>query len=134
MKTGRSGPDLSHYRVQPPQEILAVIISWVRTFPLEKDRRRTLWSCCLLAKAWYSSAISSLYESPHLSNRNFDKFARTLCPPVNSHVRNVGLESFVYHLDMGHLAYESSKSLTARLLRRTRISLDTFVAPAVSFS
>ncbi|KAK4939297.1 hypothetical protein LTR10_020386 [Elasticomyces elasticus] len=35
---------------------------------------------------------------------------------------------------MGGLAYESSKSLTARLLRRTRTSLESFASPAVTFS
>ena len=38
------------------------------------------------------------------------------------------------HLDMGMLAYESKKSMTSRLISRTKNSLRTFVGPAVSFS
>ena len=94
----------------------------------------TLWSCCLVSHDWYGVAIPYLYRYPRLVNKNFDLFTRTLCPPINAHVRNVGLEGFVRKLDMGRLAYESTNSLTARLLGRVSSSLEYFVAPPVSFS
>ena len=132
MKVGR---DLPTWPPTPlPVEIIECIVRWVADFPDPLRRQCTLWSCCLISKPWYSVAVRQLYWSPELTTKNFDVFSRTLCPPVNAHVRSVGLETFVLHLRMGGLAYESTKSLTARLLRRTGPSLQTFVAPSVSFS
>jgi len=132
MKIGGNASDAPE--VHLPIEVINNILAFIRLNRNRVQQRHTLWACCLVSKSWYSAAISSLYEAPLLSNKNFDKFARTICPPVNSHVRRIGLENFIHRLDMGKLAYESSKSLTARLLRRTRQSLELFVAPAVSFS
>lgn len=117
-----------------PPEVLELILHHIDKRRPGPERQRDLYSCCVLSKSWYSATVKHLYESPHLTTRNFDLFARTLCPPVSSPVRSVGLEEFVVNLDMGGLAYESTKSLTARLLRRIRLSLETFVAPSISFS
>ena len=78
--------------------------------------------------------MKHLYERPNLTPRNFGEFARTISPPVSARARRIGLEDFVQHVDMGGLAYESRKSTTSRLLSRTKNSLVSFVAPAVSFS
>ena len=128
------GPRLTTPEVPLPTEVLHVILRFVQQFRDSDQRTHALWSFCLVSKSWYTVGISALYEAPVLTNKTFDKFARTLCPPVNSHVRHVGLENLVKRLHMGNLAYESTKSLTARLLRRTRQSLEVFVAPTVSFS
>lgn len=116
-----------------PAEVLGFIISHIESVH-DLETQATLWACCLVSRPWYSTAIGHLYQHPLLNNRNFDKFARTICPPVSSRKPRIGLEEFIKHLDMGGLAYESSKSLTARLLRRTRKSLESFAAPAVTFS
>lgn len=117
-----------------PPEVLELIIEHLirrrRPATIQKD----LWACCLVSKQWYDVAIKYLYQNPILSPRNFSAFANTLSPPVGARVRRIGLEDFVQHLDMGLLAYESKKSTTARLISRTKNSLRTFVAPAVSFS
>jgi hypothetical protein len=120
-------------QVHLPVEVLSYILSFVASFH-DLKIQSTIWACCLVSRSWYAASISHLYAHPLLDNRNFDKFARTLCPPINSHKPRVGLENFIKHLDMGDLAYESSKSLTARLIRRTRNSLLSFAAPAVTFS
>ncbi|KAI1617739.1 hypothetical protein EDD36DRAFT_470262 [Exophiala viscosa] len=116
-----------------PIEVLECIISHIGTVE-DNNTQATLWACCLISRSWYAATISHLYQQPLLNNRNFDKFTRTICPPVSSHKPRVGLEGFIKRLDMGGLAYESSKSLTARLLRRTRNSLESFASPAVTFS
>jgi hypothetical protein len=40
----------------------------------------------------------------------------------------------IKHLDMREIAYESSNSLTSRLINRTKSSLESFLPPAVTFS
>ncbi|RMZ86133.1 hypothetical protein DV737_g34, partial [Chaetothyriales sp. CBS 132003] len=119
-----------------PPEIIQVVIGFLDRQLIQDlaQRQRSLWACCLLSRAWYSGTVKALYRWPLLTGRNFDHFIRTLCPAVHSDTRAIGLERLVVDLDMGALAYESSKHLTARLLRRARHSLETFVAPARSFS
>ncbi|KIX10288.1 uncharacterized protein Z518_01370 [Rhinocladiella mackenziei CBS 650.93] len=116
-----------------PVEVIGLISDYIASTH-NLLTQRTLWACCLVSKAWYSVFVGMLYHHPLLSSRNFDKFARTICPPVNSRKRRIGLGNFVNQLDMSQLAYESSKSITARLLRRTRNSLTWFASPAVTFS
>ncbi len=117
--------------VHLPSEVLQHIIFFVKN---GRDSQRNLWACCLVSRQWYSAALSLLYESPCLTGRNFESFSLTMCPPVNARVRRVEAAQFVRHLDMSALAYESSNSLTARLLRRVKERLETFAAPAKSFS
>jgi hypothetical protein len=117
--------------VRLPVEILSQIISYI---PSGSVGQTTAWACCLVSRQWYSAAISKLYEKPRLTGPNFDKFAAIICPPVNTHVRRIGLEHYVMHLDMSRVAYESKNSQTARLLRRVGPTLRDFIAPATSFS
>lgn len=129
MKIGLdAGPPWSESHL--PVEIIGNIVQHIahsaRSTPI-------LWSCCLVSRDWYRAAVPYLYRYPRLVNKNFDLFTRTLCPPISAHVRKVGLEGFVQRLDMGSLAYESSNSLTARLIGRVAQSLKYFVAPPVSF-
>ncbi|KAL6242625.1 hypothetical protein RBB50_010271 [Rhinocladiella similis] len=131
MKVGHGGYRGSE--VPLPIEVLNLILSYTATLH-DHLTQYTLWACCLVSRSWYAASVSHLYAHPLLGNRNFDKFARTICPPVSAHKPKIGLENFITRLDMSGLAYESSKSLTARLLRRTRNSLESFAAPAVTFS
>lgn len=102
--------------------------------------QRTLWACCLVSRSWYTASVEHLYNRPLLNNRNFDLFVRTIAPSPsmtsNSSRRKprLGLEKLIKHLDMSGLSYESSKSITARLIRRTKDSLESFAAPAITFS
>jgi hypothetical protein len=130
MKIGESlatqGPE-----VQLPVEIITQIVSYL---PSSSLGQRSAWACCLVSRQWYSAAISNLYERPRLTGPNFDKFAVVICPPISAHVHRTGLEHHVKHLDMSGVAYESSNSQTARLLRRVGPTLEAFIAPATSFS
>jgi hypothetical protein len=117
--------------VRLPVETLCQIISYI---PSGSVGQSTLWACCLVSRQWYSAAISKLYEKPRLTGPNFDKFAAIICPPVNTHVRRIGLEHYVMYLDMSGVAYESTNSQTARLLRRVGPTLRDLIAPATSFS
>lgn len=119
---------------QLPPEIIEIIVKHIRLHRSSRAAQRDLWSCCLIAQAWYVVAIKHLYEAPVLMPRNFTDFVRTLSPALSSRTRRIGLEDFVEHLDMGMIAYESQKSTTSRLLSRSKASLKSFVAPAVSFS
>jgi F-box-like len=129
MKIGSTINPEAH--VHLPSEILQYIFSFVN---LGEESQQNLWACCLVSRQWYSAALPLLYESPCLQGRNFENFAWTVCPPVNAHVRRVELAQYVKHLDMSALAYESSNSMTARMLRRVREKLEAFTAPAKSFS
>lgn len=129
-----SQPHLTQTVTHLPPEVLALIVNYVRSYRSARAAQRDLWSFCLVSKDWYASTVKQLYEAPVLSSRNFAEFARTLSPPLSSRVRRVGLEDFVQHLDMGGLAYESKKTITSRLISRTKTSLRSFTAPAVSFS
>lgn len=117
-----------------PDEVLDLVIDSVRQSRAPKAAQKDLWACCLVCRDWYATAVKYLYRAPRLSSRNFGEFARTLSPPIAARSCRVGLEDFVQHLDMGMLAYESKKSMTSRLISRTKNSLRIFIAPAVSFS
>ncbi|EXJ86400.1 hypothetical protein A1O3_03351 [Capronia epimyces CBS 606.96] len=103
----------------------------------------TLWACCLVSRTWYTASIEHLYNRPVLTTRNFDLFVRTIAPSISSTPTSsrrtwrrtpLGLEDLIKHLDMSELSYESSKSITARLVSRTKNSLESFVPPAITFS
>lgn len=117
-----------------PPEVLEIIVQHVQLRRSPRAAQKDLWSCCLVARDWYSVTLKYLYEAPVILPKNFQEFARTLSPALSSRIRQIGLEKLVKHLDMGMIAYESQKSTTSRLLSRTKTSLRSFVAPAVSFS
>ena len=116
-----------------PIEIVDIIVSLAVTDNNLLFRQHQLYSCCLVSRDWYSATVQKLYARPLLGT-NFELFSRAICPPVSSRTVKVGLEHMVVELDMGNLGYESTRSQTARLLRRCGKSLERFVAPAVSFS
>jgi len=115
-----------------PVEIIIKIQSYSLFQANEQCRQHLLSVFCLISKQWYSATISRLYERPLLVNRNFYRFARTLCPLNNSYQPRIG-DHFVKHLDMRCLTYEITKRQTARLLKQTGYSLESFVASTASF-
>lgn len=114
-----------------PLEIISHIISFI---PHNASSQPIFWACTLVSRKWYSASIGCLYDRPFLSGANFDQFVRTICPSKNAHIRASPLASLVRHLDMGDLAHDASRSLTARLLGRLKGNLQQFLAPQVSFS
>ncbi|EXJ62994.1 hypothetical protein A1O7_03438 [Cladophialophora yegresii CBS 114405] len=119
--------------VRLPAEVVTMIMAYVASSN-SPDTQKSLWASCLVSKTWYAASISHLYYSPHLSPRNFDLFTRTICPPLKARRTRIGIEDMIKHLDMREIAYESSNSLTSRLINRTKASLQGFHSPAVTFS
>ncbi|KIW71480.1 hypothetical protein PV04_03640 [Phialophora macrospora] len=131
MKIG--DPTYRGAEVRLPVEVIAMITAHIASYN-ELDSQKSLWACCLVSKSWYAASVSHLYYRPRLSPRNFDLFARTICPPHKARRARVGIEDMIRHLDMREIAYESSNSLTSRLINRTKSSLQSFLPPAVTFS
>lgn len=114
-----------------PDEIILEILSYVTR---AAESQQTLYSCCLLSHQWYSAAIPLLYARPQLYGKNYDPFVRAVCPSINRHVRKSPLSGLVKVLNMSGLVHHGSKSMTARLLGRTNVNLEEFVAPQASFA
>jgi hypothetical protein len=116
-----------------PTEIIVQIVSHVDGDELQ--RQKTLHTCCLVSRQWYSAAIAFLYERPRVdSGKAFQKFTETISPPLGARKNKPNLGSFVHRLNLSHLTYHSSNSLTARLLGRIKENLEIFIAPSLSFS
>jgi hypothetical protein len=114
-----------------PDEIKLAIIERIPHNPSGQD---TLYRLSMLDHEWYACTVARLYEHPLLTGKNFELFARTLCPSINLHVRKSALAPLVRHLDMRMLVHHSTRSLTARLIGRTKSNLEEFRAPAASFA
>ncbi|KAK7515589.1 hypothetical protein IWZ03DRAFT_348914 [Phyllosticta citriasiana] len=114
-----------------PTELLLEVLDYI---PHDSTSQPTLWAFCLVNHQWYNTAIRRLYERPHLYGKNYDFFVRTICPSVNLHVKKSDLAGLVRVLDLRSIVHQSSKSMTARLLGRTKSSLEAFVAPQASFA
>jgi hypothetical protein len=110
-----------------PPEILQQIFSYNLV-------QRDVQACTLVSRSWWLAGIETLYRHPTLSSKNFDLFVRTICPSINPGIKRTYLSTFVKTLDMGMLGYDSSHSLTARLLGRVKHHLEVFVSPQTSFS
>lgn len=132
---GRTTEDTeSHFSRPPvylPDELILEILNYVSG---EEDSQQTLWACCLLSRQWYNAAVPLLYARPMVKGKSFDPFTRAICPSINLHIRKSPLSGLVKTLNMSHLIHHGSKSLTARLLGRTKESLEEFVAPQASFA
>ncbi|KAK6435408.1 hypothetical protein LTR95_008404 [Oleoguttula sp. CCFEE 5521] len=114
-----------------PDEIIIRILDYLAAL---HDAQASLASVCLLSRQYYSAAISFLYHQPILYGKNFDPFTRAICPSINLHVRRSPLSKLVRILDLGKLVHQGSKSVTARLLGRTKEHLQYFRAPQASFA
>lgn len=112
-----------------PDEILVQILDYVS---LSHQSQPTLASCCRLSHQWFSAAVPYLYRHPILYGNKFDPFVNAICPSKNLHVRKSPVAELVKILDMSGLVHQASKSVTARLLSRTKNSLEEFVAPQAS--
>jgi F-box-like len=121
--------------VHLPVEVVENILSFL---PRLRSKRHitqvTLYNCTLVSRLWYDASIALLYAHPHLTGRNFDKFAAIICPSINAHIRKSELAGLVKNLDMGELVHDGSKALTARLLGRVKGSLEEFRAPQATFA
>lgn len=121
----------------PPELILEVLAYLTpcrySTEDILKASQTTLAVCARISHAWYAATTPLLYSSPHLAGWNYEKFVHTVCPSINAHVRASPLSSLVNVLDLSRLVHQGSKSMTARLLGRTKGSLEVFVAPQASF-
>ncbi|EXJ63577.1 uncharacterized protein A1O5_11338 [Cladophialophora psammophila CBS 110553] len=131
MKIG--DPTYRGAQVHLPLEVATLIMAYVASGH-DPDTQTSLWACCLVSKTWYAASVPHLYNRPFLSSWNFDLFTRTICPAAQPRRSRVGLENMIKHLDMSRLAYESTNSLTARLINRIKSSLESFATPAVTFS
>ncbi|KAJ4346185.1 hypothetical protein N0V95_005601 [Ascochyta clinopodiicola] len=87
-----------------------------------------------VAPQWYDVAIRPLYASPFLAGRAYDLFVRTICPSVLAHIKPTSLSSLIRVLDLSHIIHQGTKSTTARLLGRTKVGLQIFIAPQASFA
>ena len=130
----RHGPRTSLCPGEPvylPDEIILHILDYARQTP---QAQHTLRVCTLLNRQWYDAAVPLLYESPYLYGWNFDPFYHAICPSINLHVRKSPLSELVKVLNLSGLVHQGSKSVTARLLGRTKNNLEEFVAPQASFA
>lgn len=114
-----------------PDEVVLQIIEYVAH---GQDAQRSLASVCLLSRQWYSAGLSYLYRYPDLYGNNFDKFFNAICPSKNLHIRYSRFSKLVRVLDMSRLVHQGSRSTTARMLGRTKESLEQFRAPQASFA
>ena len=113
-----------------PDEILIQIFDHVSHQPCAQQ---ALAACSLLSHQYYHVAVPLLYHRPRLYGNKFDPFVRAICPSINSHITKSPLAELVKVLDLGHLVHQASKSVTARLLGRTKGNLEEFIAPQASF-
>ncbi|KXT10655.1 hypothetical protein AC579_6339 [Pseudocercospora musae] len=114
-----------------PDEIIIQVLEFVARF---QDSQETLASCCLLSRQWHQAAVPFLYARPWLTGKNFDAFYRAMCPTKNKHIQKSPFEGMVKILDMSKLVHSGSKSVTGRILSRTKENLEQFVAPQATFS
>ncbi|KAF1934319.1 uncharacterized protein M421DRAFT_50857 [Didymella exigua CBS 183.55] len=116
-----------------PDEILLEVITYIEAWDV-RSKQATLAHFCAVNRQWYDVAVQRLYEQPYLAGRAYDLFVRTICPSVLAHIKHQALASLVRSLDLSHIIHQSTKSTTARLLGRTKASLQVFVAPQASFA
>ncbi|RMZ72915.1 f-box domain [Pyrenophora seminiperda CCB06] len=113
-----------------PDELLLEIVAHIRSW--ERQERQTVLARFAAVNRWVT--IRQLYESPYLSGGAYDLFIRTICPSVIERIKPTALASLVKELDLSHIVHQGNKSTTARLLGRTKASLEVFVAPQASFA
>lgn len=115
-----------------PPEIISLVISFVSEGPKTPAVQSALHSCSLVSRQWYLAATPYLYEAPVITGENYALFAALLHKQRRG--SRVPLGQLVRRLDMGNLIHHSSTSLTIRVIGSTRVNLEIFTAPAVSFS
>ncbi|PNS19675.1 F-box protein [Sphaceloma murrayae] len=98
------------------------------------EKQRDLHAFSLVNRQWNNIATPVLYYRPYLEGARYDLFTRTLCPSINLNVRKSNVAPYVRDLNLSLLVHQGSKSVTARLLGRTKGTLTSFTAPQASFS
>jgi len=123
-------------QIHLPTEVILLIVSLAATnADNDAQRQRTMHTCCLVSRQWYSAAVAFLYEKPRLDRgRAFYKFTDTISPPVAARKSKMNLGSMVRKLDLSCLVHHSKNSLTARLLGKVKENLEVFIAPSVTFA
>lgn len=126
-----------------PDEILLHIFAFILRYDDRSQARRPFTSppsmqtmlarLCRVNRQWYRIAVPHLYARPWLFGHNFELFVRTICPSWNDGVRRSDLAGLVKELDLRLLVHQGSKSTTARLIGRTKASLEVFRAPRSTF-
>ncbi|KAL5114237.1 hypothetical protein ACEQ8H_007889 [Pleosporales sp. CAS-2024a] len=116
-----------------PDELLLEILEYVQAWETH-DRQSSLAHFCCVNRQWYDVGIRKLYEAPYLSGAAYVNFVRTVCPSVIARIRPSSLSGLVRVLDLSHIVHNSNKATTARILGRTKASLETFIAPQASFA
>ncbi|CAI9627252.1 hypothetical protein CC77DRAFT_977900 [Alternaria alternata] len=124
---------ITSYANYLPSELLLEILAHFETLG-KLERQTTLARFSAVNRQWYDVAVQPLYESPYLSGSAYELFVRTICPSVLARIKPTALASLVKSLDLSHIVHQGAKSTTARLLGRTRASLEVFVAPQASFA
>ncbi|KAF1952607.1 hypothetical protein CC80DRAFT_495144 [Byssothecium circinans] len=114
-----------------PDELLIEILNYI---PRDAEHQHVLATFCMVNRQWYDVGIATLYEAPHLWGAHFDLFVRTLCPSINTRIKKCELAHLVKSLNLSHIVHQSTKAITARLLARTKHSLEVFIAPQASFA
>jgi len=129
--SSRLSPPMERPPAYLPNELLLQILSYIPSTP---ESQSTLHAFTLVCRQWYRVGIADLYACPHLTGHAFDLFFRTICPSLNLHVRKSALATLVKVLDLSYIVHQGSKSMTARLLGRTKPSLEKFIAPQAGFA
>ncbi|KAH7381661.1 hypothetical protein BKA66DRAFT_418983 [Pyrenochaeta sp. MPI-SDFR-AT-0127] len=116
-----------------PDELLLEVLEHLQTWNT-RERQTALANFSAVNRQWYDVGIIPLYESPYLCGRAYELFIRTICPSVLAHIKPTALSGLVKALDLSHIVHQGNKSTTARLLGRTKASLQIFIAPQASFA
>ncbi|KAF2642978.1 hypothetical protein P280DRAFT_446141 [Massarina eburnea CBS 473.64] len=114
-----------------PDELLLEILNHI---PRDAENQHGLGTFCAVNRQWYDVGIATLYEAPHLWGAHFDLFVRTLCPSINTRIKKSELAGLVKSLNLSYIVHQSTKAVTARMLARTKHSLEVFIAPQASFA
>ncbi|KAF1838487.1 hypothetical protein BDW02DRAFT_488890 [Decorospora gaudefroyi] len=116
-----------------PDELLLEILNHFTAWETV-ERQTALARFSAVNRQWYDVAIQLLYESPYLFGSAYELFVRTISPSVLARIKPTSLSSLVIRLDLSHIVHQGNKSTTARLLGRTKASLQEFIAPQASFA
>ncbi|KAF2709825.1 hypothetical protein K504DRAFT_432796 [Pleomassaria siparia CBS 279.74] len=128
---------MSDYTLSPrhanhlPDELLLQILDFIPKSPANQS---TVATFALVSRQWYNVSIPRLYKAPFLYGGSYELFIRTVCPSVLAHIKRSELAGHVKVLDLSHIVHQGNKSTTARLLGRTKTSLEVFIAPQASFA
>jgi hypothetical protein len=117
--------------VHLPFEIISNIISLVK---LERNPQKTLHSCCLVSRSWYSVAIVPLYTSPIPGKKKYRSFVRTICSSEDVHIIKNPLSEYVKSLDLSALPDNVPERVAEQLLAKVKTGLELFVAPNMPLS